>query len=86
MSTSFNFPANPVLNQTVVLPDGNSAQWNGYAWVSVEDNVTYPLAVPKGGTGATNPTTARTNLGAIGEAPNDGKMYGRKNNAWVEIV
>jgi len=63
MSTSFNFPANPSLNQIVVLPDGNSAQWNGYAWVSVADNVTYPLAIPKGGTGATNPATARINLG-----------------------
>jgi hypothetical protein len=62
VSTSFNFPANPTLNQVVVLPDGNSAQWNGYAWVSVGDNVTYPLAVPKGGTGATNPYTAKRNL------------------------
>jgi endosialidase-like protein len=68
VSTSFNFPANPTLNQIVVLPDGNSAQWNGYAWVSVTDNPTYPLAIPKGGTGATNPDTALTNLlgGATG--------------------
>ncbi|HEY6509744.1 MAG TPA: hypothetical protein VIY56_17095, partial [Vicinamibacterales bacterium] len=62
MSTSFSFPLTPTLNQIVVLPDGNSAQWNGYAWVAVGDNVTYPLAVPKGGTGATNPVTAKRNL------------------------
>ncbi len=63
MSQSFAFPANPTLNQIVVLPDGNSAQWNGYAWVSVANNVTYPLSIPNGGTGATAPSTARTNLG-----------------------
>jgi hypothetical protein len=63
VSTSFNFPDNPTLNQIVALPDGGSAQWNGYAWVSVEDNVTYPLEIPKGGTGATNPDTALSNLG-----------------------
>ncbi len=79
MSTSFNFPANPTLNQIVVLPDGNSAQWNGYAWVSVTDNPTYPLEIPKGGTGATNPSTARVNLGldaATGERmiPKDGTV------------
>lgn len=62
MSNSFNFPASPALNQIVGLPDGNQAQWNGYAWVSVEDNVTYPLGIPLGGTGATNPLTAKRNL------------------------
>lgn len=79
MSTSFNFPANPTLNQIVVLPDGNSAQWNGTAWVSVANNVTYPLAIASGGTGATNPSTARINLGlntATGEfiADKDGTV------------
>jgi hypothetical protein len=79
MSTSFNFPANPTLNQIVVLPDGNSAQWNGTAWVSVANNVTYPLSIPNGGTGATNPSTARVNLGldtATGERiiPKDGTI------------
>jgi hypothetical protein len=63
VSTSFSFPADPTLNQIVPLPDGGAAQWNGYAWVSVEDNVTYPLEIPKGGTGATNPASARINLG-----------------------
>ena len=63
MSTSFNFPANPTLNQIVTLPEGEQAQWNGYAWVSLENNVTYPLAISNGGTGATNPLTAKRNLG-----------------------
>jgi hypothetical protein len=62
VSTSFNFPANPTLNQIVTLPDGTQAQWNGYAWVSLENNVTYPLPIPNGGTGATNPLTAKRNL------------------------
>ncbi len=62
MSQSFNFPPNPTLNQIVTLPDGNQAQWNGYTWVSVTNNVTYPLPIPSGGTGATNPLTAKRNL------------------------
>lgn len=69
MSTSFSFPDNPTLNQIVTLPNGSQAQWNGYTWVSVTNNVTYPLAIASGGTGATNPSTARINLG-IGNLDN----------------
>jgi Chaperone of endosialidase len=63
MATAFAFPAAPTLNQVAVLPDGNSAQWNGYAWVAVDTSVVYPLAINLGGTNAGTAGAARVNLG-----------------------
>jgi hypothetical protein len=64
MSTSFDFPLNPVLDEIVILPDGSEAQWNGYAWVPVSSNdVTYPITIDKGGTNAITAPEALINLG-----------------------
>jgi hypothetical protein len=46
------------------------------------------LNVANGGTGAANATVARTNLGlgtiaTVNDAPSDGTLYSRQNNAWV---
>lgn len=69
MSTQFNFPANPTLNQLFVLPNGATAQWNGTEWVSVSDTtIIYPLSIPLGGTAAATAAAARTNLGILGTA------------------
>lgn len=64
MSTSFNFPANPALWQTVPLPDGSYAQWNGYTWASLDDDtVVYPLVIGLGGSAADNAPQALVNFG-----------------------
>jgi Chaperone of endosialidase len=64
MSTSFDFPLNPTIGDTVTLPNGSEAQWNGYAWVPVSaDSVVYPIAIDKGGTNAITAPEARINLG-----------------------
>jgi hypothetical protein len=63
MSESFSFPPDPELDEIFVLPDGNSVQWNGYAWVPVPvSDVTYPITIAKGGTSATTVAAAQTNL------------------------
>jgi Chaperone of endosialidase len=64
MSTEFNFPANPVLDEIVILPDGGQAQWNGYAWVTLGSgsSVDYPITIEKGGTNATTLSDAQLNL------------------------
>jgi hypothetical protein len=64
MSTEFNFPANPVLGDTVTLPDGGQAQWNGYAWITLGSgsSVDYPITIDKGGTSATTLSEAQLNL------------------------
>jgi hypothetical protein len=33
-----------------------------------------------------NPTEARINIGAVGEAPSDGVIYGRQNGAWTVVA
>jgi Chaperone of endosialidase len=64
MSTSFDFPLNPTLDEIITLPDGSEAQWNGYAWAPVSgSDVTYPIPIDKGGTNAITSTEARINLG-----------------------
>jgi Chaperone of endosialidase len=65
MSTSFDFPLNPTLDEIVILPDGSEAQWNGYAWIpfSTGPDIEYPITIDKGGTGAINEAMALTNLG-----------------------
>lgn len=64
MSTQFNFPDNPTLNQLFVLPNGSTAQWNGTEWVSVSDTtIAYPLSLGLGGTGAATAAAARFSLG-----------------------
>jgi Chaperone of endosialidase len=64
MSTEFNFPANPALDQIVILPDGGQAQWNGYAWITLGSgsSVDYPITIEKGGTNATTLSDAQLNL------------------------
>lgn len=44
------------------------------------------VPVDAGGTGADNAAGARTNLGAVEEAPADGTLYGRKDNAWESVA
>jgi Chaperone of endosialidase len=64
MSTSFDFPLNPILDEIYILPDGSEAQWNGYAWVPVSSNdVTYPITIEQGGTNAITAPEALINLG-----------------------
>lgn len=54
-------------------------------------NIAIPVAVNKGGTGATTAAGARANLGiaptgGFADAPKDGSLYGRRNAAWQAIV
>jgi hypothetical protein len=83
---SFNFPVNPELGDIFTLPDGNDVEWNGYAWVPVSSDITYPLPINKGGTEAVTAPQALLNLGAIGEAPNDTFLYGRQDLGWAKIT
>jgi hypothetical protein len=64
MSTEFNFPADPEIGDTVTLPDGGQAQWNGYAWITLGSgsSVDYPITIDKGGTSATTLSEAQLNL------------------------
>jgi hypothetical protein len=86
MSESFSFPPNPVLDEIFVLPDGNSVQWNGYAWVPLPvSDVTYPITIDKGGTSATTVAGAQTNLiiglTTIDDTPPATPKYGDR---WVK--
>jgi hypothetical protein len=83
---SFNFPVNPDPGDIFTLPDGNDVEWNGYAWVPVSSDITYPLPINKGGTEAVTAPQALINLGAIGEAPNDTFLYGRQDLGWAKIT
>jgi Chaperone of endosialidase len=62
MSTEFNFPADPVVGDIFVLPNGSETQWNGTEWALVIQEVVYPITIDKGGTGAIDVATALLNL------------------------
>jgi hypothetical protein len=73
----------------VWVPNANTAG----NWISPFDTsssgggseITYPITVALGGTGADTPQQALTNLGGVGEAPAGPIIYGRNNGIWVEI-
>ena len=63
MSAAFDLPANPVPGQIATLPSGDQVEFNGYAWEPVGPTpLKYPIAIDKGGTGATTVGQARINL------------------------
>ena len=63
MSAAFDLPANPVPGQIATLPSGDQLEYNGYAWEPVGPTpLNYPIAIDKGGTGATSVGAARINL------------------------
>lgn len=53
-------------------------RWEGMLVYVVEDQTTYEL---KGGVDNTDWTT----LGGLGDAPQDGTLYGRQNGNWVPV-
>ena len=56
---------------------GQLWQWTGTVWIETGDSLMGPQGPqgPKGDPGDLFP-----------DAPNDGKLYARRNGAWVEIV
>jgi hypothetical protein len=80
---AYDFPAAPTNGQSVTF-GSTTWQWDGIAWLMQSGNV--GATGPKGDKGDKGDTGSTGPPGPIGEAPNDGQQYARKNLAWAQFT